>query len=253
MKSQVLLFTLFAQTCYLTAQPTGTAIYQVVHPVNGVIRASLLLYKEGSIFVDSTTVGTANTETREQSASGTTVVYKKSTQTKMGRWLRSSSTTQEVISHEVVGRDIFAVTDQSSMTWTLLDEIVTVGALKCKTATTLYRGRRWRVAYASDIPVKYGPWKLQGLPGLIVQAEDSTGQHKFRLLKLTSKFSDPHSFDIYKVEYPVISLHEYLKKIEHEDRKFQLALEAKWNEIKKPGTTMSIQKGENYMLELSEN
>lgn len=228
-------------------------MYQVVHPTNGVTKASLLLYKEGSIFVDSTTVGTANTETREKNSDGTKVIIRKSTQTKMGRWLRSSSSTQVVLSHEVIGREIYAVTDQSNISWTLLDDIVIVGTLKCKTATARFRGRLWRVAYAPDIPVKYGPWKLQGLPGLIVQAEDSTGQHKYRLLKLTSKVIDAPAFEHYKVEYPTISLHEYLIKIEQESKKFMLAMEAKWNEIKQPGSTMTIKKGESNLLELSEN
>jgi GLPGLI family protein len=228
-------------------------MYQVVHPGQGTTKASLLIYNEGSIFVDSTTVGTANTETREKNSDGTKVVIRKSTQTKMGRWLRSSSSTQVVLSHEMIGREIYAVTDQSNISWTLLDDIITVGTLKCKTATARFRGRLWRVAYAPDIPVKYGPWKLQGLPGLIVQAEDSTGQHKYRLLKLTSKVIDAPAFEHYKVEYPTISLREYLNRIEQEHKKLILSLEAKFNEIKQPGETFTVSKGESNMLELSEN
>lgn len=41
----------------------------------------------------------------------------------------------------------------------------------CCMATTTFRGRQWTVYYTEDIPVPLGPWKLGGLPGLILFAE----------------------------------------------------------------------------------
>ncbi len=42
----------------------------------------------------------------------------------------------------------------------------------------------WDVMYAEDIPTPVGPWKLQGLPGLIMSATDSEGIHSFTLVEL---------------------------------------------------------------------
>ena len=36
--------------------------------------------------------------------------------------------------------------------------------------------------YAEDIPTAAGPWKLQGLPGLIAYATDDEGIHTFKLI-----------------------------------------------------------------------
>lgn len=49
----------------------------------------------------------------------------------------------------------------------------------CNRATASYGGREWTAWYTPDIPVSTGPWKLHGLPGLIMEAADSEGLHTF--------------------------------------------------------------------------
>ena len=46
-------------------------------------------------------------------------------------------------------------------------------------AKTKYHGREWTVWFSPEVPVNAGPWKLLGLPGLIFEAIDETGQHHF--------------------------------------------------------------------------
>ena len=52
---------------------------------------------------------------------------------------------------------------------------------QCHKATANWRGRDW-TAWYSDIPEDAGPWKFQGLPGLILKIEDSSGQHYFEAI-----------------------------------------------------------------------
>lgn len=49
----------------------------------------------------------------------------------------------------------------------------------CQRATAEFRGRRWSVWFTPEIPLSRGPWKLGGLPGLILQACDETGLFGF--------------------------------------------------------------------------
>ena len=69
------------------------------------------------------------------------------------------------------------------ISWTLSDDTVTIGGYLCKTATCQLHGRQWTVRYCEDIPTTAGPWKLCGLPGLIVAAE-TDGIHRFTLTDL---------------------------------------------------------------------
>ncbi len=67
--------------------------------------------------------------------------------------------------------------------WKLTDNTVTISGYLCKTATCQLHGRQWTVRYCEDIPTTAGPWKLCGLPGLIVEAE-ADGIHRFTLTDL---------------------------------------------------------------------
>lgn len=49
----------------------------------------------------------------------------------------------------------------------------------CRMATAEYKGRRWYAWYSEEIPIGQGPWKLAGLPGLILKAYDSQRQFLF--------------------------------------------------------------------------
>jgi len=66
--------------------------------------------------------------------------------------------------------------------WTLIEESDTVCGYPCKKATGEYGGRTWTVWYTQDIPVTYGPWKLCGLPGLVLSAADDEGIHHFEAI-----------------------------------------------------------------------
>ena len=65
--------------------------------------------------------------------------------------------------------------------WRLEDDTLTIGGLPCHRATCKLYGKSWAVWYSEDIPSSAGPWKLRGLPGLIIKAEDETGIHCFTL------------------------------------------------------------------------
>ena len=59
------------------------------------------------------------------------------------------------------------------MDWKLETETKKIGKFNCKKATTIFRGRTYIAWYTTEIPVPFGPWKLNGLPGLILEANDT--------------------------------------------------------------------------------
>ncbi|MDE6561573.1 MAG: GLPGLI family protein [Muribaculaceae bacterium] len=67
----------------------------------------------------------------------------------------------------------------TELNWSVSDSTKTILGYECIMAETDYHGRHWTAWFSPEIPLPDGPWKLCGLPGLILEATDSTGQHSF--------------------------------------------------------------------------
>lgn len=64
--------------------------------------------------------------------------------------------------------------------WTIRnDSIKNILGYECIYATCTYRGRNWRAWFTPEIPLREGPWKLAGLPGVVLEAYDSGKQYVF--------------------------------------------------------------------------
>ncbi len=61
------------------------------------------------------------------------------------------------------------------LNWELANETRELGGLVVNKATAAFRGRLYTAWYHPDIPLPIGPWKLQGLPGVILEAHDAEG------------------------------------------------------------------------------
>lgn len=57
--------------------------------------------------------------------------------------------------------------------WKISSDTMTISSLHCQKATAHFKGRDYIAWFCADIPFRSGPWKLNGLPGLIVQASDT--------------------------------------------------------------------------------
>lgn len=79
------------------------------------------------------------------------------------------------------------------MEWELHDDTLEILGHECHKATTTWRGRNW-TAWYSDIPCSHGPWKFNGLPGLILRLEDDQWEHYFEAMKsMTWEYPFGHS------------------------------------------------------------
>ena len=71
--------------------------------------------------------------------------------------------------------------------WVITDETDIILGFPCIKATTNFRGREWIAFFTPDIPVQEGPWKLYGLPGLILKAYDSKRHYFYEAKDINSK------------------------------------------------------------------
>ncbi len=70
------------------------------------------------------------------------------------------------------------------MVWTTHHQQRTIGGIPCLKAVTQFKGRGYTAWYAPSITSADGPWKLGGLPGLILEAYDDAEQWHMRLTSM---------------------------------------------------------------------
>lgn len=92
---------------------------------------------------------------------------------------------------------------------------------KCIKATGYFRGRLYTAWFTKDIPSRFGPWKLSGLPGLILEVKDQLNQVEFiayKIKHLGNKQEFKHDLLTKETKYKTINLKEYVLKL-NEDLK----------------------------------
>jgi GLPGLI family protein len=76
------------------------------------------------------------------------------------------------ITKERVFNSYLVEEDAPKINWKISKDTASFAGVKCQKATAHFKGRNWTAWYAQDMPFQSGPWKLNGLPGLIVEAYD---------------------------------------------------------------------------------
>ena len=104
-------------------------------------------------------------------------------------------TGQMTITDRISSQGYCYVDSLHAQQWTMGDSTREVLGYTCQQATADFRGRRWTAWFATDIPVSDGPWKLGGLPGLILEAYDEGQQHVFTAVGLERVKDEPIIFN----------------------------------------------------------
>lgn len=102
--------------------------------------------------------------------------------------------------------------------WELRPDTKTIMGYPCQLAACNFRGRIWEAWFTTEIPVNEGPWKLFGLPGLILEASDTKRHYSYKVAGMVTGNLLPVGIRIYIRIKPrkMKSRDEYLQKIYRE-------------------------------------
>lgn len=95
-----------------------------------------------------------------------------------------TATEYHTMPHGFQGENGYLVSQYPFQRWSLTDETATVLGYKCQKATCHWRGRDFVAWFASDIPIRRGPWLFGGLPGLILKVYDKDRHYTFEVVSI---------------------------------------------------------------------
>ena len=75
--------------------------------------------------------------------------------------------------------EVVEYSETQEIEWTQNEGTAIINGYQCLSATASIAGRKWCVWYTLEIPTKANLWRFTGLPGLVILAEDESGEFKF--------------------------------------------------------------------------
>ncbi|WP_456375951.1 GLPGLI family protein [Lutibacter sp.] len=120
--------------------------------------------------------------------------------------------TKKTICNQPIINSIKFIKDELPMqVWSLKDETKKIKSFTCKKAITTFRGRTYTAWYTEEVTMIGGPWKFDGLSGLILTISSDDGILKIEATKIEKKSSiELTKFDVEKEK--LISWKEYCDK-----------------------------------------
>ncbi|GGW92004.1 GLPGLI family protein [Salegentibacter mishustinae] len=85
--------------------------------------------------------------------------------------------------------------DLNQFSWEILPENKLIEGYQSQKATTTFAGRNYIAWFTSEIPISEGPYKFNGLPGLILEISDVQNHYNYKL-KSFEKFKNPASVEL---------------------------------------------------------
>ncbi len=98
--------------------------------------------------------------------------------------------------------------DLHFLEWEITNERKMIGSFETVKASTEFRGRNFTVWFSPELGNSVGPWKLNGLPGTILEAYDQAREIVFTMHKINYQ-PMPLTFEI---TGEIVDLEEYYQK-----------------------------------------
>lgn len=119
------------------------------------------------------------------------------------RFVAVDLNSDSLIFKEKINSDTYIVSENiPKINWKLESEITKkIDSYTCYKATTNFRGRKYTAWYSLDYPIQMGPWKFNGLPGLIMEIYDDTSRYYWGVTQIKFTKNEvifPSELDLYK-------------------------------------------------------
>ncbi|MDN3694903.1 GLPGLI family protein [Chryseobacterium tructae] len=96
--------------------------------------------------------------------------------------------------------------------WKIMPEVKYSNHYTLQKAEAVWSGRKWTAWFTPEIPISEGPYKFKGLPGLIIELEDSHRNFGYKLMSFNKLASDYNTHNIVETNLGNVPIKISLKK-----------------------------------------
>ncbi len=113
--------------------------------------------------------------------------------------------------------------------WQYTGQFRRIQELPCWEAKGRFMGRNYTVWFTDSIPAFFGPWKLHGLPGLVLEASDDSQEVMFLARSVRSVAAGTKPYDPMATgSFEVLDRHEYIRHFKDYLEKLQKRMMTKF-------------------------
>lgn len=121
----------------------------------------------------------------------------------------------QVVTKPKSSKQLLCLDSYEKLDWEILKESKKILGYNCNLAKTKFRGREYFAYFTTELPFSYGPWKINGLPGIVLNVYEKEKIYEYTAVKViinSEKLSFPDSIldfvDINKKE--IIPYKDYI-------------------------------------------
>lgn len=123
-------------------------------------------------------------------------------QTKRNPFIYKDFNEGKLLLSDYISTKLYLINDTlNNFKWKIYKEYKVINKLKCKKATTNFRGRNYVAWFSEDIALQSGPWKFCGLPGLVVKVSDDQSNFTYELIAIDLKVKFDHKIIAVPIAY----------------------------------------------------
>ncbi|WP_447641036.1 MULTISPECIES: GLPGLI family protein [Chitinophagaceae] len=122
----------------------------------------------------------------DQAQSGNITLNAKRTEGSADIFLTDKKTNTVAEQKNFMGKNYLISDGKPTIDWDIQDSTKIIGNYTCQKAIGTSKGRQYIVWFTTDLPHSFGPRRLNGLPGLILEAHDITNRIVYTFKQYTT-------------------------------------------------------------------
>jgi len=96
--------------------------------------------------------------------------------------IERENTAKSIVQYTNLSGFSYKILDEPELKWEILNSSKKILDYSAQLGKVSFRGREWNAWFSTSLPFNTGPYKFNGLPGLIVKMNDTTNSHLFELV-----------------------------------------------------------------------